>query len=207
MSAIDLLVLAIHETYPGHHTERCSKEHVLVRGRGLLEETLVLAPTPQSLVTEGIGNLAPDMLLEGEGGPALAAVVHDAGVDFDLGHALAVRRAVEPCRRAEVNAALMLHDAGASEAEAHAYLERWELTPELAAHMVRYITEPTQRTYVMTLSAGRELCRRVRGGRAGALPPPAHRAGARPRPARGTRRRHADIVRPVSAQRRRQMRT
>jgi hypothetical protein len=159
MSAIDLLVLAIHETSPGHHTERCSKEHVLVRGWGLLEETLVLAPTPQSLVTEGIGNFAPDMLLEGEGGPALASVVHDAGVDFHLGHALAVRRAVEPCRWAEVNAALMLHDAGASEAEAHAYLERWELTPELAAHMVRYITEPTQRTYVMTLSAGRELCR------------------------------------------------
>lgn len=40
MSAIELLVLAIHETYPGHHAERCSKEHLLVRGRGLLEETL-----------------------------------------------------------------------------------------------------------------------------------------------------------------------
>jgi hypothetical protein len=159
MSALDLLVLAIHETYPGHHTERCNKENLLARRRGLLEETLVLAPTPQSLVTEGIGNLAPDLLLEGDGGPALAAVMHDAGVEVDLAHALAVRRAVEPCRWAEVNAALMLHEAGASEAGARAYLERWELTPELAAHMVRYITEPTQRTYVMTLSAGRELCR------------------------------------------------
>jgi hypothetical protein len=49
-----------------------------VRGRGLLEETLVLVPTPQSLVSEGIAVLAPEVL----------------------------------------------HDAGASEAEAHAYLER-----------------------------------------------------------------------------------
>ena len=85
--------LAIHETYPGHHAERCSKEHLLVRGRGLLEETLVLVPTPQSLVSEGIAELAPSVLLEGEGGAALAAVVHDAGIEFDLAHALAVERA------------------------------------------------------------------------------------------------------------------
>ena len=53
LSAIELLVLAIHETYPGHHAERACKEHLLVRGRGLLEETLVLVPTPQSLVVGG----------------------------------------------------------------------------------------------------------------------------------------------------------
>lgn len=32
MSAIELLRLVIHETYPGHHAERCSKDHLLVRG-------------------------------------------------------------------------------------------------------------------------------------------------------------------------------
>jgi hypothetical protein len=160
ISAIELLILATHETHPGHHAERCSKEHLLVRGRGLLEETLVLVPTPQSLVSEGIAKLAPEVLLEGEGGAALAAVIHDAGIELDLGHALAVERAGEPCRWAEVNAALMLHDAGASEAEAHAYLERWGLmTPELAAHMIRFFTEPTSRTYIITYPAGRELCR------------------------------------------------
>ena len=70
-SALDLLVLAIHETYPGHHAERCCKEELLVRGRGLLEETLVLVPTPQSLVAEGIATLAPSLLLEGDGGAEL----------------------------------------------------------------------------------------------------------------------------------------
>jgi hypothetical protein len=159
-SAIELLTLAIHETYPGHHAERASKEHLLVRGRGLLEETLVLVPTPQSLVAEGIAKLAPELLLEGDGGSALAAVIHDAGVELDLAHALAVERALEPCQWAEVNAALMLHDAGANEAEVHAYLERWGLmTPELAAHVIRFFTEPTSRTYIITYPAGRELCR------------------------------------------------
>jgi hypothetical protein len=160
MSAIELLVLAIHETYPGHHAERCSKEHLLVRGRGLLEETLVLVPTPQSLVSEGIATLAPSMLLEGGGGASLAAVMHDAGIEFDLVHALAVERAFEPCRWAAVNAALMLHDAGASTAEVHAYLERWGLmTPKLASHLIRFLTEPTSRTYIVTYPAGQELCR------------------------------------------------
>jgi hypothetical protein len=159
MSAIELLILAIHETYPGHHAERCRKEHVLVRGRGLLEETLVLVPTPQSLVSEGIAKLAPPLLLEGDGGAACAALIHDAGLELDLAHALAVEQALEPCRWAEVNAALLLHDAGASESEVRAYLERWGLmTPELASHLVRFLTEPTSRTYVITYPAGRELC-------------------------------------------------
>jgi hypothetical protein len=160
MSALELLVLSAHETYPGHHTERCSKEHVLVRSRGLLEETLVLTPTPQSLITEGIAVLAPYMLLEADDGAALAAVVHDAGIELDLDHALAVKRALDPCRWAEVNAALMLHEDGATEAEAHAYLERWGLMgPQWATHMIRFMTEPTQRTYILTYAAGRELCR------------------------------------------------
>jgi hypothetical protein len=159
ISAIELLVLAIHETYPGHHVERCSKERLLVRGRGLLEETIVLVPTPQSLVSEGIAGLAPSLLLESEGGPALAAVLHDAGVELDLAHALAVRSALDPCRRAEVNAALMLHADGADEAEVRAYLERWGLlSPELAAHLIRFFREPTSRTYIVTYPAGRELC-------------------------------------------------
>jgi hypothetical protein len=160
MSAIELLILTLHETYPGHHAERCCKEHLLVRERGLLEETVVLVPTPQSLVAEGIAQLAPELLLASAGGAALAAVVGHAGVEFDLEHALAVRRALEPCRWAEVNAALMLHGGRAGEPEVRAYLERWGLmTPELAAHLIRFFGEETSRTYAITYPAGHELCR------------------------------------------------
>jgi hypothetical protein len=159
MSALELLILAIHETYAGHHAERSCKEQLLVRERGLLEETIVLVPTPQSLVSEGIAGLAPSVLLEGDGGEALAAVVHDAGIEFDLAHALAVHRASRPLRWAEVNAALMLHEEGASPTEVQRYLERWGLmSPELAAHLVRFFDEPTSRTYIVTYPAGRELC-------------------------------------------------
>ena len=165
MSALDLLTLALHETYPGHHTERAMKEQLLVGGQGLLEETIVLSPTPQSIVTEGIAKVGPPLLLEGDGGAALAAIVHDAGIDFDLDHALAVERALEPTQWADVNAALMIHESGASDDEAQVYLERWGLhSPELAAHVVRFVTEPTQRTYMCTYSPSRELCRAYVGG-------------------------------------------
>jgi hypothetical protein len=161
MSGIELLVLALHETYPGHHTERSCKEQALVRRRGLVEESLVLVPTPQSIVAEGIATLAPRMLLESDGAAALADVVRrEAGVDVDLEHALAVDQALGPCRWANLNAALMLHDAGATHSEVKAYLERWGLlTPEVAAHLIRFLNEPTSRTYMVTYLAGRELAR------------------------------------------------
>lgn len=159
MSAIELLHLAIHETYPGHQAERSVKEHLLVAGQGMLEESLVLVPTPQSLITEGIAELAPHVLLDGDAGAAFAAVLAEFGFEFDLAHALAVERAAEPCRWAEVNAALMLHEENKSEAEVQEYLQRWGLmSPELAAHLIRFMTDRTSRTYVMTYPAGHELC-------------------------------------------------
>jgi hypothetical protein len=163
ISAIELLTIALHETYPGHHAERVAKEHLLVRQRGMLEETLVLAPTPQSLVVEGIGELAPELLLGGEGGAAFAALVDETG--FDLAHALAVRRALRPCRWAEVNAALMRYRDGVGDDEIRAYLERWGLlSPELSAHLLRFMSDPTSRTYVITYPAGQDLCGRYVDG-------------------------------------------
>jgi hypothetical protein len=165
ISALDLLELAIHETYPGHHAERSCKEQLLVRERGLLEETIVVVPAPQSLVSEGIAELAPTLLLEGEHGAAFARVLQKAGIELDLAHALEVERAREPCRWAEVNAALLFHDAAASEDETRAYVERWGLlSPELAAHLIRFLKEPTSRTYLITYAAGRNLCRSFVGG-------------------------------------------
>jgi hypothetical protein len=159
-SAIELVDLALHETYPGHQAERASKEHLLVRARGMTEETLVLAFSPQSVISEGIARLAPQILLEGDGGQAFADLVRDHGVEIDLDRTLAIERAIGPCEWAQVNAALMLHEQGASEDEAREYLLRWGLLgPELADHVVRFITDPTSRTYMVAYPAGLGLCR------------------------------------------------
>ena len=168
-------------TYPGHHAERACKEHLLVRGRGLLEETLVLVPAPQSLVSEGIAVLAPQMLLGSEGASALAAVMRDAGIEFDLADAFAdragpravpvgpgergldaARRQSERGRDAGLSRALGTDDPAALRAH-DPVLQR----PDLA-HLHHHVP---RRARALPL---------VRGRRAGALPPPADRAGARP---------------------------
>jgi hypothetical protein len=165
MPGLELLVLALHEAYPGHHTEGCCKEVTLVRERGLLEQTIVMVPTPQSIVAEGIATLAPELVLETEAGPALAAVLHDAGIELDLDHALAVERAREACNWSGVNAALLLHDRGHSERDVQVYVERWGLLErEMAQHLIRFLTTPTSRSYILTYAAGRELCRAYVGG-------------------------------------------
>lgn len=159
-TAFELARLAMHETYPGHHVERAVKERDLVRGRGLIEETLVLAPSPQSVVSEGIAESAPLALLEGPAGPRVGAALEAAGAGTDLGHAVAVERAMAPLRWAEVNAGLMLHGDGAAPDAVAAYLERWALmAPELAAHMVRFLADPASRGYEITYAAGADLCR------------------------------------------------
>ena len=65
-TAADLVTLAAHEVYPGHHTERVVKEQLLVRDQGFLEESIQLVPTPQSLVGEGIAELGLEIIMDDE---------------------------------------------------------------------------------------------------------------------------------------------
>jgi hypothetical protein len=150
-SAFETAQLTFHETYPGHHAEACLKDELLVRERGLLEATIVLLPTAQSLIAEGIATLAPELVLE-SGDVGLSGV--------DLEHALAVERARRPLATVTLNAALLLYESGEEPAAVQAYIERWSLgTAEQAAHAIRFLQDPTSRSYVITYSAGRELAR------------------------------------------------
>ena len=74
--------LVAHETYPGHHTEHSWKEQLLTRA-GRLEETIVLIPTPQSVVSEGIASSAADIVLGEERYDVTASNVSDTGVHYD----------------------------------------------------------------------------------------------------------------------------
>jgi hypothetical protein len=159
-TAFELVALALHEAYPGHHTERVAKEERLVRRLGRVEESIQLVPTPQAIVSEGIGEMGDDLLLDDDLERALAAVLRSHGLDDELGRALEIDRAREPLRRVSVDAALLLHEDGSSPADAQAYLERWALSsPERAAHSVQFLLDRTWRAYAITYSAGRDLCR------------------------------------------------
>ena len=154
----DVIELAAHEVYPGHHTEHSVKEQRLLRDRGLVEESIQMVPTPAALVSEGIAEAGPDVVLGGDLPERLAAVLRGHGLEYDLDQARAVREARRPIRRIGLDAALMIHEDGASTEEAQAYHRRWALsTPEQAAHSIRFVVDPTWRAYVINYSAGREL--------------------------------------------------
>ena len=158
-TAHDVVHLAGHEGYPGHHTERVLKEQLLIREQGKIEESIQMVPTPAALVAEGIAEAGPHLVTGAELRGRLAETARRHGVDYDADLATAVAEARQPLRHAGVDVALMIHEDGATVAEGQAYLERWALSsPEEAAHSVSFIVDPTWRAYVINYSAGRELC-------------------------------------------------
>jgi len=157
----DLVKLVAHELYPGHHTEHVAKEQLLLRGRGLLEEGLQLVPTPQAVLSEGIAEVGEELVLDDAAREEAYSIIRRHGlelVDPELSRRIAA--ALEPLRSVRVDAALQIHEHDVPVEEAQKFVERWNLvSPEQAAHSIRFVTDPTWRAYVITYSAGRDLCR------------------------------------------------
>ena len=165
-SGRDLLRLAGHEVYPGHHTEHALKEQLLMRDQGRIEEGIQLVPTPQALLSEGIAEAGLDVVLDDAARDEAHEIIRRHGVFLDdPGLVEQIATAFEGLRTVGVDAALMVHEDGASVAEAEAYLEKWSLTtPAQARQSARFITDPTWRAYAITYTAGRELCNAYIGG-------------------------------------------
>jgi hypothetical protein len=160
-TALDLIHLTAHEVYPGHHTEHAVKEQLLIRDEGKVEEGIQLVPTPQAVLSEGIAETGVDVILDEAGKEEAYAIFRRHGVEVaDPALAERISRAGEALRTVGLDAALMIHEDGASQEEAQAYIERWSLVPpEQAKQSVRFVVDPTWRAYVITYSAGRGLCR------------------------------------------------
>jgi hypothetical protein len=159
----ELIGLLAHETYPGHHAEHAWKEQLLVRDRGLLEESIFLTPTPQAVVSEGIAERGAELAYDASVA-TLGPVLARHGIECDLEAAREVRRARDALDTVGVNVALLIHEDGMGEDEAVEYVARWAgVGPERAAHTVRFVTVPNWRAYVVTYSAGLELCRAYHG--------------------------------------------
>jgi hypothetical protein len=155
-TGIDVLHLATHEVYPGHHTEHALKEQLLG-----VEETIQLVPTPQAVLSEGIAETGGDVVLDDAGREEAYAVVRKHGLELpDPELAERVRRAMDVLGTVGLNVALMIHEDGASEEEGAEYAARWGLRPlEEARRSVAFVTDPTWRAYTITYSAGEDLCR------------------------------------------------
>ena len=155
-TGLDLLHLAAHEVYPGHHTEHAVKERLLG-----VEERIQLVPTPQAVLSEGIAETGGDVVLDDAAREEAHAIIRRHGLELvDAELSERISKAAEGLRTVGLNAALAIHEDGMSLDDAAEYVARWSLRPlEEARHSVSFVTDPTWRAYTITYSAGRDLCR------------------------------------------------
>ncbi len=169
--------LIAHEAYPGHHTEHCRKEQLLVRhengGVQQAEQTIFLVNTPQCLMAEGLADHALHAALGPGWGRWAQEIYADLGLAFDGDRAERIAAASSGLLYVRQDAALMLHDRHASEDDVAAYLQRWGLMAERSARQaLRFVGSPLWRAYISTYVEGYALL----GRWLGADPEPGARA-------------------------------
>jgi hypothetical protein len=166
-----LLRTLAHETYAGHHLEAVTKEAQLVEGLGRVEITAAVLLTPASVISEGLADLGPDILLPpSEHAGLLAELMERAGVPAapdarsareaaELAVAIAPLR--ERLREVAVDAALARWVGGSDHDTVLELLMRAGRLPrERAEASLRFIEDPRWRTYVHVYHEGRPLLER-----------------------------------------------
>ena len=121
-----LLRIAGHVAYPGHHAEYATKEALLVQERGLGEAMVVCRFTPAEAISEGLAGLGRGVVLnDQELGGVLRRLVSDLGVsisDSAVEREVLVARARSQLGRAIANAALMVWRDSVPQPEVRAWL-------------------------------------------------------------------------------------
>jgi hypothetical protein len=178
--APELVSTIAHETYAGHHLEHAWKERTLVEQAARLEASAMLLATPECLISEGLAELGPTLLVPDADRVDLMVELLERA-DLRFGSPTGTRAvaatavAIGPLRRrlgeSVVNAALLRHVEGASSAEVLGYLRRYGRFPESRARQrLGFLEDPRWRTYVFVYDEGFHLLRRWV-----ALVPPAER--------------------------------
>ncbi|MAU83512.1 DUF885 domain-containing protein [Gordonia sp. Z-3] len=149
--------LIAHEAYPGHHTEHCRKEEILVGG-GQQEQTLFVVNTPQCLMAEGLADHALHAAIGPDWGQWAQEIYADLGLRFDGARAVRMARASAGLLGVRQDAALLLHDRRADQDTVAEFLQQWLLAPpERARQMLRFLTSPLWRAYISTYVEGYRL--------------------------------------------------
>lgn len=170
-TAAELIHVAAHETYPGHHLEHATKEAELVEAGHRLEASVLLINAPECLLSEGLADLGHRFAVAPADEPELLVELYErAGLEIAANpaaarEAAATTVALAPHRRrlqeSRVNAALMRHADGLGHDEVLGWLGRvGRFAPATAAQRLEFIEHPLWRTYVFVYHEGEALLRR-----------------------------------------------
>jgi hypothetical protein len=161
LSIDNLVEIAAHEAYPGHHTELANKEERLVRENKYTEHVLRPINSPSVVVAEGIATSALETILPEE---ELEDWYRDdllprAGLTgIDPGRITARSRLYKKSSGLEGNAAFMLSDQHKAPLEVRSYLQKYGLYNEKELdHILRFISNPRDRSNIFTYHIGHDL--------------------------------------------------
>jgi hypothetical protein len=156
-----LVEMIAHEGYPGHHTELCIKEFRLIRQLNRQEHVLTLINSPASVISEGIATTALETVLDEAEleewyRKELLPCAGLTGIDPTL--MIQIGRAGRKLESFAGNAAFMMYDQKKTVQEIKEYAQTYGLNTEQEAdHLIRFISNPLDRSYIFTYFAGREL--------------------------------------------------
>lgn len=159
-----LPAILAHEGYPGHHTEHCIKEQVLVSTHGWQEHTITLLNSPECVIAEAIATTALDMVYTPQEQIELNQnVLYPAlGVHLDAAAEAAIDHAAEMLKGVRPNAAFLLHDEHQTADRVIAYLKRYGLMSDRqAAKAVEFQSNPLYRSYIFTYTMGKDLLQQL----------------------------------------------
>jgi hypothetical protein len=155
-----LPILAAHEVYPGHHTERVCKETRLFRELSRAEAAITLVHTPECVVSEGIAEVAIEQAFGEQWLDRVAQILGPHGIEVDVETSRAVLEAFDVLGDVRVNTAYYAGEQGWTTDQCITYHRKWMLSPEdRARKAVAFDTDPLWSPYVPTYVYGQRLVR------------------------------------------------
>ena len=159
IDCMNVLRLFTHEAYPGHHTEHAIKEKQLYIDQKRFEHSILLIPTPEAVISEGIGNTAANVLFSDEekGRLILDDLCHNpSSEDLDVMIFQNQLWLISP--KLLNNLAIYAHEDGWSDDELVKYALDFGFTTEKEVRQsLKFIRHPLWSTYVFNYSFGETL--------------------------------------------------
>ena len=157
-----ILYLVAHESFPGHHTEHAIKEKKLYDDGANLEHSVLLSNTPSAVVSEGIAEVAIEMIVTPEErAQFLQSILDQAELqEVDGNQINQVIEAMDILTKVTINRLLLLHSKGASDQDVINYGMRYGLLNEQQSRKsLEFYKDPLWRSYGFLYPLGYDLVR------------------------------------------------
>ena len=149
-----------HEAYPGHHTERCLKEKLLLREKGYIEHCFINNHSTEALISEGIAMVALNMIFQEK---EYSDFVYNSllpllNKDINIDLTIQIDKEREIFSNLSANCAYLLYIENRPEKEVVDYFMKYGLTDRIDAEKgLTFIKDPVWNSYIFNYSIGKKM--------------------------------------------------